>query len=256
MAVPSFIYSSSIAYDTSVPYSVTPYMGTHQAGDILIIGAYNSRGYVMTTATEGWTRIDRITGTADFDWYWKRATGSGTAGATITSGSYNLYAIGSVFRGCITTGTPYENATTTSGNTTTPASMEIDTTDIDRLVVCLSIMADNNAWSTSPPPANWTLDSNKNTSGGTDATFTLISKEEASDTTVAAANVGISPAAERWGTLTLALIPAPAAEGTNMQINIGDVWKEVPAIKINIGDVWKDVVSVQQNIGDTWKEVF
>lgn len=44
--------------------------------------------------------------------------------------------------------------------------------------------------------------------------------------------------------------------GTNMQINIGDTWKSVDALKINIGDVWKDVVSVKQNIGDVWKDVF
>lgn len=44
--------------------------------------------------------------------------------------------------------------------------------------------------------------------------------------------------------------------GTNLQINIGDVWKEIPAVQINIGDTWKEVVSIQQNIGDTWKSVF
>lgn len=44
--------------------------------------------------------------------------------------------------------------------------------------------------------------------------------------------------------------------GTNMQINIGDTWKEVPSIQINIGDVWKEVVSLKLNIGDVWKEVF
>jgi len=43
---------------------------------------------------------------------------------------------------------------------------------------------------------------------------------------------------------------------TNMQINIGDAWKEVDSMQINIGDVWKDVTGVQQNIGDTWKTVF
>lgn len=46
-----------------------------------------------------------------------------------------------------------------------------------------------------------------------------------------------------------------ASTGTNMQINIGDVWKEVSAAKINIGDVWKDVEGIQINIGDTWKTV-
>jgi hypothetical protein len=43
---------------------------------------------------------------------------------------------------------------------------------------------------------------------------------------------------------------------TNMQINIGDDWKTVDAIKINIGDSWKDVASIKQNIGDSWKTVF
>lgn len=46
------------------------------------------------------------------------------------------------------------------------------------------------------------------------------------------------------------------ATGTNIQINIGDVFKEVSAMQINIGDVWKEVVGVQINIGDSWKEVF
>ncbi len=48
----------------------------------------------------------------------------------------------------------------------------------------------------------------------------------------------------------------PFTTGTNTQINIGDVWKEIPEMQINIGDVWKDVVGAQINIGDTWKEVF
>ncbi len=41
-----------------------------------------------------------------------------------------------------------------------------------------------------------------------------------------------------------------------MQINIGDVWKEVSGAQINIGDSWKEVVGIQINIGDTWKEVY
>ena len=48
---------------------------------------------------------------------------------------------------------------------------------------------------------------------------------------------------------------APAG-GTNMQVNIGDVWKEVPLMKINIGDAWKDVAGAQINIGDAWKTIF
>lgn len=42
----------------------------------------------------------------------------------------------------------------------------------------------------------------------------------------------------------------------NMQINIGDAWKTVPAAQINIGDAWKAVASAKINIGDVWKTVF
>ena len=46
------------------------------------------------------------------------------------------------------------------------------------------------------------------------------------------------------------------AAGTNMEINIGDAWKDVDKLEINIGDTWKDVTKVQLNVGDTWKTIF
>jgi len=48
----------------------------------------------------------------------------------------------------------------------------------------------------------------------------------------------------------------PFSSGTNFQINIGDAWKSVEAIKMNIGDVWKNVPSAKINIGDVWKDIF
>jgi hypothetical protein len=51
-----------------------------------------------------------------------------------------------------------------------------------------------------------------------------------------------------------ASVPPPA--GTNMSINIGDVWKSVDSAKINIGDAWKAVASAKVNIGDAWKTIF
>lgn len=50
--------------------------------------------------------------------------------------------------------------------------------------------------------------------------------------------------------------PVGASIGTNFQVNIGDAWKTVDAMKINIGDTWKDVAAVKINIGDTWRDVF
>ena len=46
------------------------------------------------------------------------------------------------------------------------------------------------------------------------------------------------------------------AGGTNMEVNIGDVWKDVTTVQINIGDTWKTVTAAQVNIGDTWKTIF
>jgi len=53
-----------------------------------------------------------------------------------------------------------------------------------------------------------------------------------------------------------AVVEVEAPVGTNMKVNIGDVFKDVDSIKINIGDAWKDVAEVKQNIGDAWKAVF
>jgi len=52
------------------------------------------------------------------------------------------------------------------------------------------------------------------------------------------------------------MFATPVVSGTNMQINIGDVWRTVDSIKINIGDTWKNVVGAKINIGDTWKTIF
>jgi hypothetical protein len=44
--------------------------------------------------------------------------------------------------------------------------------------------------------------------------------------------------------------------GTNMQVDIGDVWKTVSGLQINIGDAWKAVTHAWVNIGDVWKTIF
>lgn len=66
-----------------------------------------------------------------------------------------------------------------------------------------------------------------------------------------------------WGTTdsTLNRIAAiyvvyEAAEGTNMQINVDDAYKEVSAIKVNVDDTWKEVAAAKVNKDDAWKEIF
>lgn len=48
----------------------------------------------------------------------------------------------------------------------------------------------------------------------------------------------------------------PFSSSKNMQVNIGDVWKEVTDLQVNVGDVWKSVTAAQINIGDVWKTIF
>jgi hypothetical protein len=42
----------------------------------------------------------------------------------------------------------------------------------------------------------------------------------------------------------------------NVDINIGDVWKDVESIQINVCDDWKTVTKIEINIGDAWKAVY
>ena len=260
MAVPTFVAAGTIAVDVADPGSITPTPPTHQANDILVVGAMlaNTGGTELTTATAGWAEIAKIIPNRQIKWWWKRAAGSGTAGPTITSDTTDIFTICYAIRGCITTGTPYEDATTSGDfatQDTTPDTAEIDTTAADRLVVGSLGVRDNTAWGTPPPPATWGLDDDSTSSAGTDVRFTFISKTVSSAATVSAVQIGILNTIEHWGCVTLGFIP-PSVAGTNAQINIGDAWKSIAGVQINIGDTWKEVVGMQLNIGDTWKEVF
>ena len=69
-------------------------------------------------------------------------------------------------------------------------------------------------------------------------------------------NIGASQQGPGWDIGASQTAPAAPPTGTNMEINISDVWKDVDKIEINIGDVWKNVTKVQINVGDAWKTVF
>lgn len=212
MATPSFISAGSINFTGSGDNTPTP--PAHQANDILIIACMNDGNYTMSTSTSGWTEIAEIqASTPHVAWYWKRATGSGTAGATIVpSNSLNdLWAICYVIRGCITTGTPYEDATTDWGNAleTTPDTALITTTDVNRLVCCFASMAGDDAWSTPPPPSGWTTGDDSTSADGRHARHTVISIEKATAGDVNATTIGTLSTGRDWGSLTLGFIPAP-----------------------------------------------
>ena len=61
---------------------------------------------------------------------------------------------------------------------------------------------------------------------------------------------------EVWCLGEIETIGAGVPTGTNIQLDISDVWKTVTAIQINIGDSWKEVTGAKVNISDSWKTIF
>jgi hypothetical protein len=260
MTTPTFVGAGSIVSDISGDAVTTPTPPTHQAGDILLAVSLNDNNIEMVTATEGWTRIAEESTVSDRQaWFYKRATGAGTAGPTITASNTDQWAICYAYREALDSGTPYEDITTWSASASpTMLTSEITTTAGDRLVISLLAVGNDIGWVSSPPPAGWTLDDDQTSGAGTDVRFTAISKGEVNATTISQVTIGTFASGHPAASMTMGIIPEVITppSGTNMQINIGDSWKDVDALKINIGDSWKDVVAVKQNISDSWKDVF
>ena len=210
MAVPIFVSAGAIADDLVGPAAFTPTPPTHQANDILIASLWNEGGSKPSTATDGWTEIATGAGTADATWYWKRAAAAGTAGPDVTAADTDCFGLVYVFRNCNTILTPYE-APTTSGDggttDTTPDTAAITTLGHSRLVVAFLNHGDDIAFASDNPPAGWTQNDTTLTADGTDAGFTVISKQVSQSNLVAAAVFGTWTTGEAYWALTLALIP-------------------------------------------------
>ncbi len=222
MAYPSFINAGSIVADTAGAGSVTPTLPTHQADDILIIVAGNAGGTPVSTGTSGWTQIDN--GTNYIGIFWKRATGAGTAGATIVSSTTDLFAIGYVFRGCRTTGDPFDNFTTLADVSNTIASdgAGVLTEGAERLAVVFYAVGDDTAFT----PNNTIWDevvSEVTTTTGTDVAFRVATKQfAASGAEIGDVVLGTLAAVEGWRTFMIDLAPpAVTAQPKNYGFIIG-----------------------------------
>lgn len=220
---PTFVSAGAIAEDLTGGASVTPTPPTHQADDILVVASYNAAGDAMSTVTSGWTSFNNIAGTDDIAFFWKRATGAGTAGPTITAAGTDCFAICYVFRNCVTSGTPFEDATNSGDGTTaetTPDSALITTTDTNRLAVCIVAHDDDTTFSSGNPPTGWTDGTNNTTSsGGTQVGFNLICKTIPVAGDVSAVVVGTLGASELYGAVTLALLPTSAVVSSIKTVN-------------------------------------
>ena len=205
MAV-TFVAAGAIASDVTGAASFTPTPPTHQTDDILIAIALNVGNTQLSTITEGWTLIGEYTSgsVAGASW-WKRAVGAGTAGPTITATTTDAFGIVYAYRGCVTSGTPYDTPPSMDGTgiaagVNIPGNIQCGGSN--RLAVAFALIDDDNAWGSSTPISNepeqvgWELDNRTATGDGTDATFVAISRQINNSETVIGPNIGQLAVAE------------------------------------------------------------
>jgi len=205
-AGPTYQGSGAIASGSGFSLAVTP--PTHQSGDILILQGINGSNGFFTAS--GFTLItDSADLGIDQSWLWKRAASSSETATLAPSGfSGGMRGIVHVFRDCVASGTPYEDATLNDSNAEFwPSTASIDTTGANRLAVSiLGHFKSAPAFvSVSPPPSGW--DAGMTDSSGS-YNFTMIKKNVASAANVPLVVIGETGSAVAWASLTLALKPA------------------------------------------------
>lgn len=161
-------------------------------------------------------------------WAWKRCDGTEDA-TTITVGNLPGGGLGNyariyVFRGCITTGNPYEAQTSTSGSGTSYSSSAIVTLGTDRLAICLVGIGDDDKTLAGMTGSNvtWGMTVSQFASGtGLDYTIACEDADVAAPTSVTAGSESYS-GSELWGTFTFALIPADTYQPRYGYVNYVD----------------------------------
>jgi len=220
------LFAAGALFAAATGTSITPVIpASDAADDILVMQAFCNASSTFSTPTN-WTPIlDSGGGSTAVDsanlsaaWFWKRASGSdgnptSTTSATGSS-TIGLYGRIWVYRNCLSSGTPYEDATVAGTPTlsTTPQSASIDTTGTFRLAVCYVSVDDDNTLGTNYPPNLWLPHATTfaqprlaSTTGG-DGMSDAIQRWMPASGNVAAVTVG-TMASDYWRTLTLALLP-------------------------------------------------
>jgi hypothetical protein len=141
--MPSYVGAGTAASGTG---TLSPTLGTHQADDIglcVVINAHTTSGDATLDTANGWAVIDGIDSgsySSIHGWttvFWKRmANGSETTPVVADNGEFNAARI-YVFRGCTTSGNPWD-VTSATGDNDGDSSFSVGgatTTGTNRLVV-------------------------------------------------------------------------------------------------------------------------
>jgi len=208
-AVPSFYSSSIIAYDISSPYVVDITLPPTQENDIMIVSVAVGASSANIWCTDC-TSIGKTTSTGLIsEWFWKRLTGS-QATQQISSSANNLYGVASIWRGCVTSSTPYlEPPVSTSGYGAgiDPIASSVTANEENTTLVCFVNIEDDTAIGRFPPE-NWSENFNQETAQGTDARLLSITQDESPTSGSGTEQVYTCTTGNQtdyWATLTLLL---------------------------------------------------
>lgn len=212
-----WLFAAGALFAAAAGTSITPVIPANDAADDIGIMACMCNAASTFTTPTNWTLFGTSVNSANQStaWFWKRLSGSdgnptSTTSAT-GSATIGLYGRIWVWRGCVATGTPFEDETNAGTPTlsTTPATAVIDTTDTNRRAVGFVMVDDDNPWTagTKPPPLWHDCGDRVTSTTGGDAMFDAIQRVITSASTVAAVTIG-TQASDYWRTMTLAFIPA------------------------------------------------
>ena len=212
MAYPVYEGNGGIAAGSDAAVAV-PYPGTINANDILIVivGDADNDSFDVPS---GWAKVGSHTTNTNFSsaWYWMRSpSGSESGTETFTSALSDGAVVAGVmlrFSGCVTTGDPYEAATSAGVTRSTSATIsEIETLGAERLCCCLIGVEDNLGTSGG---TNYSEAMDVTTATGTDMGFSLFTYQKATAGVVSSetATVGGN---DYWSTYTFALKPPAGA---------------------------------------------
>jgi hypothetical protein len=190
-----------------------PYPSGIMVEDILILHVeWYERTSVTPTvnAPAGWTQISQgqsFTLHTQAIFY-KRADGTETGTVNIAgtgAGSFNDTKAGiiSIYRGCVSTGTPYEGVAATLGQNTAPTGSAVTTTGADRTVA--NFIAITNSLTNCVPAAGWT---EQYENGGTVTnSVNLVLHDKVQSTAGTVAAEATTPSQSRWRMVSLAFLP-------------------------------------------------
>lgn len=152
MAAPN--YQSQGAVQTGTAALTVPW-GSHVANDVALLFVEADGAETVTTPSSpaGWGAVDSSVATATGLWvYWKRATGSSEGDVTVPDPGDHATAQILVYRGCITSGNPWDVIAKNINNTSS-ANVSIPGTSTT-VADCLVVAAVSNPLDSATPQAN------------------------------------------------------------------------------------------------------